>query len=143
MKKSLGAVAKAGASALEAVYEYAEPIDTKGLCFMDSPGFDPVSITGMVASGANVVVFSTGRGSCHGCKPTPSIKITSNTTTYSAMSDDIDIDGGRIYQGTTVQELGAELFDMIIRVASGEQSKSEKHGIGEEEFSPWSIGPIL
>jgi altronate hydrolase len=142
-EKSLGAIAKSGSTALNAVYEYAEPITAKGLVFMDTPGYDPVSITGMMAGGANVVVFTTGRGSCYGCKPVPSIKVASNTPMFQRMIDDMDIDAGRILAGHSVQEVGAEIFEKILAVASGKSTKSERHGIGEEEFIPWTVGPTL
>lgn len=142
-EKSLGAVAKGGTTALRDVYRYAEPITERGFVFMDSPGNDPASVTGMVAGGANVVCFTTGRGSCYGCKPVPSIKIASNTPMYQRMEGDMDINAGVIYAGTTVQEVGCGIFDMVLRVASGEKTKSEQHGVGDEEFFPWSIGPVL
>lgn len=142
-EKSLGAIAKGGSTALKGVYNYAEPITQKGFVVMDSPGFDPVSVTGMIASGANVALFTTGRGSCFGCKPVPCIKIATNTPMYDHMIDDMDINAGRILDGTTVEEVGEEIFEKIIAVASGEQTKSEAQGIGDEEFSPWTIGPIL
>lgn len=142
-EKSLGAVAKGGSTALCGVYRYAEPIDTKGFVYMDSPGFDPASVTGLVASGANVVAFTTGRGSCFGCKPVPSIKIASNTPMYERMIDDMDIDAGTILTGTPVDEVGRQIFEMVLDVASGRKTKSELHGVGEEEFVPWSIGPTL
>jgi altronate hydrolase len=110
---------------------------------MDTPGYDPASITGMVAGGANVLVFTTGRGSCFGCKPVPCIKISSNSPMYDRMIDDMDINAGRILEGASVQEVGREIFEEIITVASGKQTKSEAQGIGEEEFCPWSIGPVL
>lgn len=142
-EKSLGAIAKAGHTALNAVYEFSEPVTAKGFVFMDTPGFDPVSVTGLVAGGANVVVFTTGRGSCFGCKPTPSIKVASNTPMYERMIDDMDINAGRILAGTSVEEVGKEIFEKIIAVASGEKTKSEAQGIGDEEFAPWIIGPVL
>lgn len=142
-EKSLGAVAKAGRTALNAVYEYAEQVTAKGFVFMDTPGFDPVSVTGLVAGGANVVVFTTGRGSCFGCKPAPSIKVASNTPMYQRMIDDMDINAGGILEGGSVEEVGREIFEKIISVASGEKTKSEAQGIGDEEFAPWIIGPIL
>ena len=142
-EKSLGAIAKGGSTALKGVYDYAEPITQKGFVVMDSPGFDPVSVTGMIASGANVALFTTGRGSCFGCKPVPCIKIATNTPMYDHMIDDMDINAGRILDGATVEEVGHEIFEKIISVASGEQTKSEAQGIGDEEFSPWTIGPIL
>ncbi len=142
-EKSLGAVAKGGSTALVDVYQYAEPVTAKGFVVMDTPGFDPPSVTGMVAGGANVVVFTTGRGSCFGCKPSPSIKIATNTPMFDRMSDDMDINAGEILSGKPVEDVGREIFEKILSVASGEQTKSEQHGIGEEEFCPWIIGPVL
>lgn len=142
-EKSLGAVAKGGSTALVDVYEYAEPVTAKGFVVMDTPGFDPPSVTGMVAGGANVVVFTTGRGSCFGCKPTPSIKIATNTPMYERMIDDMDINAGEILEGKSVAEVGQRIFEEILAVASGKKTKSELHGIGEEEFTPWIIGPVL
>ncbi len=143
-EKSLGAVAKAGSTALNEVYQYAEPVTAKGLVLMDTPGFDPASVTGMVAGGANVVVFTTGRGSCFGCKPVPSIKIATNTLMYERMEDDMDLDAGRIISaGASIEEIGQEIFEKILAVASGEKTKSEEHGIGDEEFVPWTVGPVL
>ena len=142
-EKSLGAIAKAGSTALREVYQYAEPITQKGLVVMDSPGFDPCSLTGMVASGANLIVFTTGRGSCYGCKPVPSIKIASNTPTYERLQDDMDINAGCILEGTPLKEVADQIFQQILAVASGEKTKSERHGIGDEEFVPWMIGPVL
>ncbi len=142
-EKSLGAIAKAGHTALNAVYEYSEPVTAKGFVFMDTPGFDPVSVTGLVAGGANVIVFTTGRGSCFGCKPAPSIKVASNTPMYDRMIDDMDINAGKILEGVSVEEVGLEIFEKILFVASGEKTKSESQGIGDEEFAPWIIGPIL
>jgi len=142
-EKSLGATAKAGSTAMNAVYLYAEPITEPGMCVMDTPGFDPTSVTGLVAGGCNVVVFTTGRGSCFGCKPSPSIKVATNTPMYERMIDDMDINAGVILQGTPVEQVGREIFDTIIEVASGRKSKSEQLGYGEEEFAPWQIGPTL
>jgi altronate hydrolase len=142
-EKSLGAVAKAGSTALAEVYQYAEPITEKGFCVMDTPGFDPPSVTGLVAGGCNMVVFTTGRGSCFGCKPVPSIKVASNTPMYERMIDDMDINAGEILHGRSVDEVGREIFEKIISVASGEQTKSEQLGYGDEEFVPWQIGPTL
>ena len=110
---------------------------------MDTPGFDPPSVTGMVAGGANVVVFTTGRGSCFGCKPTPSVKVATNTPMYERMIDDMDINAGTVLTGKTVQELGRDIYEEIIEVASGKQTKSEIHGIGDEEFVPWTLGAQL
>ena len=142
-EKSLGAVAKGGSTALEDVYQYAEPIDQKGFVVMDSPGYDPPSVTGMVASGANVVVFTTGRGSCFGCKPVPSIKVATNTAMYERMIDDMDINAGAILDGKPLEEVGREIFEEILAVASGKKTKSERLGIGDEEFVPWIVGPTL
>jgi altronate hydrolase len=142
-EKSLGAVAKGGSTSLEGVYEYAEPVTAKGLVVMDTPGFDPPSVTGMVAGGANVVVFTTGRGSCFGCKPAPSIKIATNTPMYERMEDDMDLDAGGILHDKSVADVGREIFEEILSVASGKPTKSEKQGIGDEEFVPWNLGPVL
>ncbi|MGQ1465586.1 UxaA family hydrolase (plasmid) [Acinetobacter baumannii] len=141
LEKSLGAVAKSGTSPLQGVYAYAEPIDTHGLVFMDAPGYDPMGATGQIASGANLVAFTTGRGSCFGAKPAPSIKIATNTKMYENMIDDMDINCGNVMDGTwTIEQKGKEIFEMLIRIASGEKSKSEALGIGGEEFVPWMIG---
>ncbi|MDP6361048.1 MAG: UxaA family hydrolase, partial [Planctomycetota bacterium] len=143
-EKSLGAIAKGGLSPLSAVYRYAEKIDKPGFGFMDTPGYDPPSVTGMVAGGCNVAVFTTGRGSVFGCKPTPCIKIATNTDLYNRMPDDMDINAGTFMDGTeSLQELGMKIFEKVIAVAGGEQTKSEIHGIGDEEFVPWDIGPTL
>ena len=142
-EKSLGAISKGGSMALSNVYRYAEPVTDKGLVIMDTPGYDPVSVTGLVAGGANVICFTTGRGSCFGCKPTPSIKIASNTPMYERMIDDMDIDAGTIYASQTVQQVGRRIFQMILDVASGQPTKSEAPDLGEEEFAPWSIGPVF
>ena len=142
-EKSLGATAKGGSTALRAVYEYAEEVTEKGFVVMDTPGYDPASVTGMVAGGANVVVFTTGRGSCFGCKPAPTIKVATNTPMFERMIDDMDINAGRIIDGATVSEVGQEIFEMIIDVASGVQTKSEAQGIGDEEFCPWVPGPVF
>jgi altronate hydrolase len=142
-EKSLGAVAKAGSTALNAVYEYAEPITAKGLVVMDTPGFDPPSVTGLMAGGCNLIVFTTGRGSCIGLKPTPCIKVASNTPMYERMEGDMDLNAGEILHGKSVQEVGREIFEKVLAVASGEKTKSEIHGIGDEEFVPWQIGPTL
>lgn len=140
-EKSLGAVAKSGSTPLMGVYRYAEPIDTNGLVFMDAPGYDPMGATGQIAGGANLVVFTTGRGSCFGAKPAPSIKVATNTTMFKRMQDDMDINCGEIMDGSaTVQQKGEEIFRMVIRTASGEKSKSEALGVGNEEFVPWMIG---
>ncbi len=142
-EKSLGAIAKAGSTAMTEVYQYAEPVTAKGFVVMDTPGLDPASVTGIVAGGAQVMVFTTGRGSCFGCKPTPSIKVATNTPMYERMIDDMDINAGTILGGRTVEEVGREIFEEVIATASGKTTKSEQHGIGQEEFVPWQIGPTL
>ena len=142
-EKSLGAIAKGGGTALMDVVGYAEPVRTKGFVVMDTPGYDPVSMTGIVAGGANVLVFTTGRGSVFGCKPAPSIKVATNTPMYEHMIDDMDIDAGVILDGTPVEEVGRRIFEEILDVASGKKTKSEINGVGEEEFAPWAIGPVL
>ena len=142
-EKSLGALAKAGSSALVDVVPYAARVDTPGLVFMDTPGYDPPCTTGLVASGANVLVFTTGRGSVLGLKPTPCIKVATNTPMYERMIDDMDLDAGPILEGEPVEGVGQRLFELILDVASGAQTKSERAGVGEEEFAPWTIGPTL
>lgn len=141
VEKSLGAVAKSGATALTGVYRYAEPIQKKGLVFMDAPGYDPMGATGQIASGANLVAFTTGRGSCFGSKPAPSIKLATNTKMYLRMQGDMDVNCGDIMDGDcSVQEKGLEIFRKMLAVASGEKSKSEALGVGNEETVPWMIG---
>ena len=142
-EKSLGAVSKSGSTALEAVYEYAEPIESKGLVVMDSPGFDPSSVTGKVAGGANLVMFTTGRGSCFGCKPTPVIKIATNTAMYESLSDDMDLNAGVVLEGEDLPSVGDRFFEYALKVASGEKTSSERLGIGDHEFIPWTVGPTL
>ena len=143
LEKSLGAVAKGGSAPLEGVYLFAEPIDRKGFVFMDSPGYDPCSVTGQVASGANLIVFTTGRGSVSGYKPVPCIKIATNSEMYARMQEDMDINTGDILEGVTLEEKGREIFEMFIRVASGEITKSEGLGFGGAEFVPWQIGAVM
>ncbi|HEY0649715.1 UxaA family hydrolase [Phenylobacterium sp.] len=144
LEKSLGAVAKAGSSPLVDVIEYAEPVRSRGLVFMDSPGFDPCSATGQVASGATMIAFTTGRGSAFGCKPSPSIKLSSNSEIYRRMSEDIDVDCGPIADGgATVSQKGAEILDHLLDVASGRRTKSEALGYGGNEFVPWLIGATM
>ncbi|MBT5263446.1 MAG: altronate dehydratase [Rhodospirillaceae bacterium] len=144
LEKSLGATAKGGTTNLAGVYKYGERIDTKGFVFMDSPGYDPASITGEVASGANVVCFTTGRGSCYGCKPTPSLKLATNTTMFKRMEEDMDINCGEVLdENISVEEMGERIFDKVLRTASGEQTKSEELGIGDNEFVPWQIGAVM
>jgi altronate hydrolase len=142
-EKSLGAIAKGGSTALVDVVHYAEAVRAKGFVVMDTPGYDPVSMTGIVAGGANVCVFTTGRGSVFGCKPAPSIKVATNTPLYEHMIDDMDVNAGVILDGTPVEEVGRQLFEEILAVASGKKTKSEINGVGDEEFAPWSIGPTL
>lgn len=143
LEKSLGAVAKAGQAELSGVYGYAEPITGRGLVFMDTPGYDPVSVTGIVAGGANVVCFTTGRGSVFGCKPVPSIKLGTNTELYNRMPDDLDLNCGVIVDGAaTVQEVGEQIFARILAVASGKQTVSEELDLGQEEFVPWQLGTV-
>lgn len=144
LEKSLGAAAKGGTSPLTGVYKYAEAITGRGFVFMDSPGYDPVSATGQIASGCNLIAFTTGRGSAFGAKPSPSIKIASNDVLWQRQSDDMDINAGRILSGgATVEEVGREIYDLLLRVASGEQSKSEAEGLGDYEFVPWQIGATM
>jgi altronate hydrolase len=144
LEKSLGAVAKAGTSPLVDVIEYAEPVAKHGLVFMDSPGLDPCSATGQVASGATMIAFTTGRGSAYGCKPSPSIKLATNSEIFKNMPDDMDIDCGTIATGgSTVEEKGAEIVDYLLAVASGAKSKSEELGYGDMEFVPWHIGAVM
>tara|TARA_Y100001934_G_scaffold71455_1_gene88893 strand:+ start:121 stop:1233 length:1113 start_codon:yes stop_codon:yes gene_type:complete len=143
-EKSLGAVAKAGKAPLSAVYDYAEPIESRGLCFMDTPGNDPVSMTGLISGGCNVGVFTTGRGSVYGCKPSPCIKVATNTPMYNWMEEDMDINAGKILEGTeSVADVGRRIYDKILAVAGGEKTKSEQVGMGDEEFAPWMLGPTL
>ena len=144
LEKSLGAMAKAGSTNLVDVLKYAEPVVAKGFVFMDTPGYDPVSATGQVAGGANLVCFTTGRGSMFGCKPAPSIKIATNTAMYQRLQDDMDVNCGTILDGSeTVQQAGQRIFDLILRVASGERTKSEEADFGAAEFAPWQLGATV
>ncbi len=144
LEKSLGAVAKSGSAPLMDVYLFGEKIDKKGFVFMDSPGFDPCSVTGQIASGANLIVFTTGRGSVSGYMPTPCIKIATNTEMYRRMADDMDVNCGDIVSdGASLQDKGHEIFEMFIRVASGAKTKSEALGFGGVEFVPWQIGAVM
>jgi len=144
LEKSLGAVAKAGTTDLVDVVEYAEPVAAKGFVFMDTPGYDPVSATGQVAGGANLICFTTGRGSVYGCKPAPSLKLATNTPLYERMVEDMDVNCGEIVDGTvSVQDKGREIFDLILRTASGAATKSEALGIGNDEFVPWQLGAVM
>ncbi|NTW40060.1 MAG: altronate dehydratase [Cellulomonadaceae bacterium] len=143
LEKSLGAVAKAGHADLAAVYRYAEPITVRGMGFMDTPGYDPVSVTGLVAGGATVVCFTTGRGSVLGSRPSPTIKLATNTEMFSRMSEDMDLNCGRIVDGdATVAQVGQEIFERIIAVASGQRTASEELGLGQDEFVPWQLGVV-
>lgn len=143
LEKSLGAAAKAGTTPLNAVYEYAEPVTERGVVFMDTPGFDPVSATGQVAGGANVLCFTTGRGSAFGCKPVPSIKLATNSELYARMQEDMDINCGDILEGVTLEYKGFEIFQHILDVASGKKTKSEELGYGDNEFAPWQVGAVM
>jgi arabinonate dehydratase len=143
LEKSLGAAAKGGTMPLNAVYKYAEPVTAKGFVFMDTPGYDPVSATGQVAGGANVLAFTTGRGSAYGCKPTPSIKLATNSDVYRKMIDDMDINCGDVLDGVSIADKGEEIFEKVLAVASGKRSKSEELGYGEAEFTPWQIGATM
>jgi altronate hydrolase len=144
LEKSLGAMAKAGSTNLVDVIHYAEPVTKSGFVFMDTPGYDPVAATGQVAGGANLVCFTTGRGSVFGCKPAPSIKIATNTPLFQRMEEDMDINCGTILDGNeTVQEAGERIFECILRVASGEGTKSELYDFGSAEFAPWPIGATV
>lgn len=144
LEKSLGAAAKSGTTPLTAVYKYAEPVAASGFTFMDSPGYDPASVTGQIAGGCQVVCFTTGRGSAFGSKPAPTIKIATNTEMATRMSEDMDLDAGRILsQGASVEEMGREIYEMILAVASGQASKSEAQGLGDYEFVPWQIGAVM
>jgi altronate hydrolase len=143
LEKSLGAVAKAGSTPLRAVYEYAEPVTASGLVFMDSPGYDPMSATGQVAGGANLICFTTGRGSCFGCVPAPSVKVSSTTELYRRMGGDIDLNAGTVIDGAeTIVEAGARIFQCWLDTASGRRTASEALGYGEEEFAPWTPGLV-
>jgi altronate hydrolase len=143
LEKSLGAVAKGGTTNLTAVYEYAEPVTENGFVFMDSPGFDPISATGQVASGANLICFTTGRGSAFGCMPSPSLKLSTNTQTWRRQEEDMDINCGTIIDGqATIEDVGRHIFKMIIDCASGTRSKSELLGYGQDEFVPWQISVV-
>lgn len=144
LEKSLGAVAKGGTTPLTAVYRYAEPITEKGFVFMDTPGYDPVSATGQVAGGANVLCFTTGRGSVFGCKPTPSLKLATNSALFRKMPDDMDIDCGAIASGdASIEEIGRAIFQLVLDTASGRKSKSEELGVGADEFAPWQMGAVM
>ncbi|MDP3865052.1 MAG: altronate dehydratase family protein [Rhodoferax sp.] len=144
LEKSLGAVAKGGTSNLQAVYEYAEPVTAHGFVYMDTPGYDPVSATGQVAGGANLICFTTGRGSAYGCAPSPSLKFSTNSALWRKQEDDIDLNCGEIIDGSsTIAEMGQRIFELVLATASGVKSKSERHGYGQSEFVPWQVGAVM
>ena len=144
LEKSLGAAAKGGTMNLVDVYEVAEKVSAKGFVFMDTPGYDPVSVTGHVAGGANIVCFTTGRGSVFGCKPTPSLKLATNSRLYAHMEEDMDVNCGTIVDGSeTVEQVGERIFRLVLETASGARSKSEVLGFGEDEFAPWVVGATM
>ena len=143
LEKSLGAVAKGGTAPLSGVYKFAEPITTPGFVYMDSPGYDPCSVTGQIASGATMIVFTTGRGSVSGYKPSPCIKLATNNEMYQRMAEDMDINCGDIIDGVSIEAKGAEILEKIIAVASGEQTLSEELGFGGAEFVPWQLGAVM
>jgi altronate hydrolase len=144
LEKSLGAVAKGGTTNLQAVYEYAEKVNAHGFVYMDTPGYDPVSATGQVAGGANLICFTTGRGSAYGCAPSPSLKLATNNTLWKRQSEDIDINCGDIVdEGVSIEAKGREIFQAILDCASGKPSKSEQHGYGQQEFVPWQVGAVM
>ncbi|WP_394706107.1 UxaA family hydrolase [uncultured Martelella sp.] len=144
LEKSLGAVAKAGSTPLMDVLEYGEQIREKGLLFMDTPGYDPVSATGQIAGGAQMLVFTTGRGSAFGSKPTPTIKVATNSALFAAMPDDMDLNCGDILSdGVSIQDKGEEILDYVLKAASGEKTKSEEMGLGDNEFVPWQVGAVM
>jgi len=144
LEKSLGAIAKSGTTNLVEVYEYAQAVTAKGLVFMDTPGYDPVSATGQVAGGANLICFTTGRGSAYGCAPSPSLKLSTNTALWLKQADDIDINCGEVVDGTaSIDELGERIFRLMLETASGRKTKSELHGYGQNEFVPWQLGAVM
>jgi altronate hydrolase len=144
LEKSLGAIAKSGTTELVDVVEFAEAVRAKGLVYMDTPGYDPVSATGQVAGGANLICFTTGRGSAYGCAPSPSLKLSTNTALWLKQQEDIDIDCGGIVEGSeTVDEVGERIFRLMLDTASGRATKSELHGYGQNEFVPWQLGAVM
>jgi len=144
LEKSLGAVAKGGTTNLQAVYEYAEPVRQAGFVYMDTPGYDPVSATGQVAGGANMICFTTGRGSAYGCAPAPSLKLATNSRLWQRQEEDMDINCGVIVDGSvSIAEMGQQIFDLVLATASGSLSKSERHGYGQNEFVPWQLGAVM
>jgi len=144
LEKSLGAIAKSGTTNLTDVFEYAQAVTTKGLVFMDTPGYDPVSATGQVAGGANLICFTTGRGSAYGCAPSPSLKLSTNTALWLRQEDDIDINCGEVIDGSaSIDEMGERIFRLMLATASGAKTKSEIHGYGQNEFVPWALGAVM
>lgn len=143
LEKSLGAAAKGGTTTMQAVYNYAEPVTAKGFVFMDTPGYDPVGATGQVAGGANLMCFTTGRGSAYGNKPCPSIKLATNTPIYTQMAEDMDINCGDVIEGVSLEDKGRQIFDLMLKTASGQKTKSEELGYGENEYVPWYIGAVM
>ena len=144
LEKSLGAIAKSGTTNLTDVFEYAQPVTNKGLVFLDTPGYDPVSATGQVAGGANLICFTTGRGSAYGCAPSPSLKLSTNTALWLKQEDDIDINCGDVIDGSaSIDEMGERIFRLMLDTASGRKTKSEKHGYGQNEFVPWALGAVM
>lgn len=144
LEKSLGAAAKGGTTPLTGVFKYGEPVTAKGFTFMDSPGYDPASVTGQIASGCNLVCFTTGRGSAFGSKPAPTMKVATNTEMYERLTPDMDVNAGRILSdGASIEEVGREIYAMWLRMASGEKSKSEAQGLGDYEFVPWQVGSVM
>jgi altronate hydrolase/galactarate dehydratase len=144
LEKSLGAVAKGGTAPLTEVYKFAEPVDKRGFVYMDTPGYDPTSVTGQIAGGANLICFTTGRGSVSGYKPTPCVKLATNTEMYDRMSEDMDVNCGDVVTaGVSLEAKGQEILDLWIRVASGEKTKSEALGFGGAEFVPWAMGAVM
>ena len=144
LEKSLGAVAKGGTTNLKAVYEYAEAVTARGFVFMDTPGYDPVSATGQVAGGANLICFTTGRGSAYGCAPSPSLKLATNSALWQRQRDDIDVNCGEIVDGAaTIEQMGERIFALMLETASGAKTRSELHGYGQNEFVPWQLGAVM
>src|SRR5687767_9200920 len=144
LEKSLGAIAKSGTTNLVDVVEFAEAVKAKGFTYMDTPGYDPVSATGQVAGGANLICFTTGRGSAYGCAPSPSLKLSTNTALWLKQQDDIDIDCGGIIEGhDTIDTVGERIFQLMLATASGQKTKSEQHGYGQNEFVPWQLGAVM
>ena len=144
LEKSLGAISKAGTSKLNGIYKYGEIIKDKGFVFMDSPGYDPASVTGQIASGCNIIAFTTGRGSAFGSKPSPCIKIASNSKMFAKMYEDMDINAGVILsENKSIKEVGENIYNLLLNIASGDKTKSEIQGLGDFEFVPWQIGAVM